>query len=180
MRHFGSAMKYSKNNRKTNETYLSELKEKGFNIRPLEPYSKARTKLPHECLDCGHQWSVSPNTVLTMYIHGCPACATRKTAENNIAYKSTSDYAIALAKHRSDVIPTGDYIANYKRSEHRCLNCGNLYMTMPSYLLCRSPEDSNKCPHCPNLRPRIVKSVRIETIDGKKFKYKAMKIEPSK
>jgi hypothetical protein len=163
-------MQYSKMKRKTNDSYLEEIKAKGFNIRPIEPYDTARIKLPHECLDCGNVWSVSPNTVLTMYKHGCPACATRKTAESNIAYKSTREYADALSRHRSDVIPTGDYIANYKKSEHRCLNCNNLYMTMPSYLMCRSPTASNKCPHCPHLRPRVIKAVRRVTIEGVEFK----------
>lgn len=156
--------------RKTHDQYISELAAKGFNIQPIAPYSKARAKLEHRCLDCDYHWSAAPNTILTMYTTGCPACAIKNRSDGNITFKTGAEYMQALARHRSDVILIGTYVANYTKAEHKCLNCENLYVTLPSILLCNPATVSNKCPHCPHLRPRVIKAVRVVSIDGVEFK----------
>jgi Zn finger protein HypA/HybF involved in hydrogenase expression len=156
--------------RKTHDQYVAELSAKGFNIQPLSPYSKARTKLEHRCLDCDYHWSAAPNTILTMYTTGCPSCAIKNRSEGHVTFKTSDEYVRALAKHRSDVILAGTYVANYTKAEHKCLNCDNRYDTLPSVLLCNPSTSSNKCPHCPHLRPRVIKAVRRVTIEGVEFK----------
>jgi Zn finger protein HypA/HybF involved in hydrogenase expression len=156
--------------RKTHDQYVAELATKGFKIQPLSPYSKARSKLEHRCLDCDYRWSAAPNTILTMYTIGCPSCAIKNRSEGHITFKNGAEYVQALARHRSDVILTGTYMANYTKAEHKCLNCENRYDTLPSVLLCNPSTASNKCPHCPHLRPRVIKALRLVTIEGLEFK----------
>lgn len=55
--------------RKTHAAYVTEAER--FNVRPLEPYVTALTKILHECSK-GHVWPTTPNQILSGY--GCPLC----------------------------------------------------------------------------------------------------------
>lgn len=58
--------------RKTHDEYISELKEKGIQAEPLEPYVNGRTKIPHRW-SCGHVTEIRPKYVLDG--KGCGRCA---------------------------------------------------------------------------------------------------------
>lgn len=49
---------------KTHEQYVKELAESGSNMKVLETYINAHTKILHECLKCGIQYKCKPNNKL--------------------------------------------------------------------------------------------------------------------
>ena len=64
--------------KKTTDTYIEALLEKGIEIAPLEEYTNVKTHILHECLACGHKWNATPNKILMG--RGCPGCS--KTGYN--------------------------------------------------------------------------------------------------
>lgn len=59
--------------RKTQEEYVNELETIHPNIRIIGTYINRKTKIAHECLNCGHNWNAIPGDLLNG--HGCPRCA---------------------------------------------------------------------------------------------------------
>lgn len=60
------------NKKKTNEEFLQELLEINTNIKPLEDYKNARTKIKCRCKVCGYEWKATPAHLL--HGIGCPSC----------------------------------------------------------------------------------------------------------
>lgn len=62
--------------RKTDEEFVKELKEKFPTILPLERYQGSHHKIKYRCLSCGYEHSATPTNLLTGY--GCPNCCSSK------------------------------------------------------------------------------------------------------
>lgn len=62
----------SKSNKKSQDRFISELKEKNPNIIPLEKYKGCTTKISFKHCICGHEWVASPHHIL--FGSGCPVC----------------------------------------------------------------------------------------------------------
>ena len=58
---------------KTHEEYVRDLKQAHPNIRVIGLYLGSKTKITHECLECGCFWDSTPSCVLRN--NGCPECA---------------------------------------------------------------------------------------------------------
>lgn len=79
---------------KTSKQYEKELFEKELDFVNLEPYVTAKTKILHECFN-GHQWLVSPTSILMGY--GCPYCAgnrqyTTEEYQKQVSFKVLEPY----------------------------------------------------------------------------------------
>lgn len=59
--------------KKTNEEFLQELNQKNKNIKALEEYKGANTKIKFECQKCGWVWETKPTYILNEGT-GCPNC----------------------------------------------------------------------------------------------------------
>lgn len=58
--------------RKTHEVYVAQVNSINTNIAVLGEYVNARIPIKHKCRICGHEWNVSPDSILQG--HGCPKC----------------------------------------------------------------------------------------------------------
>ena len=67
-----AAEKNISNMRKTHEQFVSELRQLNPNLEVLGKYKNAKTNIHLRCLCCGHEWDVSPDTIL--HRASCPAC----------------------------------------------------------------------------------------------------------
>lgn len=65
--------------KKTHEEYEKELSSTEYEV--LEPYTTNAAKILHKHIICGHEWLVSPNSILSG--KGCPECASKNS---NIVY----------------------------------------------------------------------------------------------
>ena len=65
-----SAAKASR--KKTHENFIRQLSSVSPRIQPLDSYAGAKEKIKCRCLDCGYEWSASPNNLLQG--HSCPTC----------------------------------------------------------------------------------------------------------
>lgn len=66
-------------NKKTNEKYIEDLKEKNPDIIPLENYCGGKVPIKFKCLKCNNIWSTNPQNLLQG--HGCPRCVSSKGEE---------------------------------------------------------------------------------------------------
>lgn len=121
-------------NRKTNEEFLEELKQKHPTLTLLGKYQNGRTKVSIKCNVCSYEFMVSPGS---LYMgHGCPKCAgvKRKTHDefvNEVAIKN----------------PTNEILSEYKNQKikvlSKCRICGYERYIFPQSLL-----RGKSCPVC--------------------------------
>jgi len=89
---------------KTPEQYLADILDKAPRYTPLEPYVTAKTKILHRHDNCGYEWLIRPNDILTGY--GCPSCNTggidgvtqmgKPVTYKNITFDSMIEHKCAL------------------------------------------------------------------------------------
>lgn len=61
------------NLRKSHDVYVEQVMCINNNVIVMGQYINARTPIKHKCKMCGHEWDVTPDSVL--HGHGCPVCA---------------------------------------------------------------------------------------------------------
>lgn len=66
----------------SHEEYIKRLKEITNSIIPIEKYLRNDVPILHKCLNCNHEWQVSPYSLITERT-GCPKCNCTK-GENRI------------------------------------------------------------------------------------------------
>lgn len=111
--------------RKTHEEYVIELKEKGIQAEPLEPYNGAMTKIKHRW-SCGHVTEIVPNNVLSG--HGCGKCL-------GTPKKTHSQYLEELKKKGVQVEVLEPYVNNKTKIKHLWKACGHVTEVGPYYVL---------------------------------------------
>ena len=123
-------------NRRNNEDFIKELKERHPNIIPLEKFKNAGSTMRLKCSICGYEWQTSPNVLLNKNGYGCPKCA-------NHGRVSEREMIERLKKSN----PTIRYISGYKglmpHANFECLRCGNKWSTPPNSVL-----HGRGCPVC--------------------------------
>lgn len=111
------AEKQYKNQAKTNEQFLNELKIVNPNIIPLEPYYNDKSKILVKCNIHDYLWKVTPNKILHKQI-GCPMCA-MYTGEYEIDKFLTSLKIKHILQYRFDdckdkyTLPFDFYLPDY-------------------------------------------------------------------
>ena len=149
----------SNRKRKTTEQYKEELKIKNSNIICLEEYTNALTKILHKCKVCGNIWKVEPHSILNGI--SCPVCSGKKQ-------KTTEEYKEELKGRNIGCLEK--YINNKTKILHKCLICGNTWMTAPNSIL-----NGTGCPHCNSSKGEKAIKIfltenKIDYIPQKKFK----------
>lgn len=112
--------------RKSNEEFLSEVKEVNPNIKVLEEYKNDSTKIEVQCIICNHKWKTRPNTLIRG--HGCPYCA------NNIR-KTTDQFIKEMKEYNLYIEVIGEYKTALTPIKVKCKICGNEWEAKPNRLL---------------------------------------------
>ena len=161
--------------KKTTEQYKAELYHIHPNIKLVEEYESANTKVLHHCLTCGHKWKAFPKNLL--YYSGCPECdrLSRIKGPKIIRQPIKSqaqqeiDYLIALDKIRPEMTLIGDFNGRRLKAIHLCDN-GHFWDIEPSYVLLTG-KNFRPCPHCTlsSNVPTYVYYVKITTPELEHF-----------
>lgn len=148
-------------NRRTNEEFVSELKAKHPNIIPLEQFTLASKNIMLKCSICGYEWQTSPNVLLNREYSGCPKCI-------NHAPVSEEEMIDRLSKCNPYVKYIDGYNGILPHANFECLKCGHKWSTSTNSVL-----HGRGCPKC-NISHgekeiiRILNSLKIDY----KFQYK--------
>lgn len=120
---------------KTNDKYISELKQINPNIEMIDTYNGSNTKIKHHCLICGHIWFVAPNSLL--HGTGCPECdKTRKK-------RTHEEYIRKVSLVNQDIEVIEQYNGCFVPILHKCKLDGFEWMAYPNNIL-----KGQGCPQC--------------------------------
>lgn len=120
--------------RKTNDTFLKELKEKQPNkYTILGTYKNKRTKVHVKCNDCGYEMDMFP---CNLYSGNCTHCAAK---ERSIKYKKPTN-EINIPK---DYLVVGSYINNKTPVEIKHTICQKIFTATTTNL-----RGGSRCPYC--------------------------------
>lgn len=124
-----------KRKRKTHDQYVRELSLVNPNIEVIESYQTAQSKIAHRCKLCGHEWSVTPSSLL--HGNGCPKCANRIP----ITHTSFLNSLPLNIKRNLDIL--GEYEGADIPILCKCKVCGFEFTTIPARL-----RYGNGCKKC--------------------------------
>lgn len=108
--------------KKTHDEYLKNIKEKAFQIIPLEEYKTSSKYILHKCLICNYEWNVKPSNILNG--HGCPVCAGKKVLKGYNDLWTTHPHIAELLLN-----PDDGYTVSYgsgKKFQFKCPSCGEI------------------------------------------------------
>lgn len=144
--------------RKTHEQYITELALVNPNIEPLEEYQTNMTKILHKCKVDGYEWMTTPINLLAG--RKCPVCSKPTRLTHEI-------YLAKLQANHIQVEPIESCINAHTKILHKCLRCGNEWMSTPNNILAK-----NGCPSCSS----SMGEVRVrEWLDGHNIRYEIQK-----
>lgn len=135
--------KVSECQKKSNSEYIQNLRNVNPNIEALEEYITTETKLKHRCKICGHEWFVTPHSLLSG--SGCPMCGRKRASENR--KKSHSEYVDELKNINPNIEVIDTYRGSDIKIKHKCKNCGYEWFVRPISLL-----RGGGCPECAKKR----------------------------
>lgn len=145
--------------KKTHEEYVKELKEKGIQAEPLEPYRGGATKIKHLWKDCGHVTDTSPKGVLRG--RGCGACF-------SIPKKTHSQYLEDIKNKGIKVEPLEAYVNSKTRIKHRW-SCGHVTEVSPDKVLsgkgCSSCSVKKRRTHEEYVKELKEKGIKVRVLD---------------
>ena len=139
--------------KKTDDEFIYEMKQKNPKVKILEPYVNSTTKLNCECKICGNVWKAAPNHLLQG--KGCPACSIKKSS-NDRRY-STEQYSEKMKKINPNINIIGEYVNSKTKILVRCSVCDNTWEATPSSLL-----SGTGCPKCSKRYRRNTKEFKDE------------------
>ena len=118
-------------NLKTEEEYISELKNKNIPVKLIGEYYGSLIPTKHLCLTHNIIWEPKPANVLNN--NGCPQCKSEKISKKIL--KSENDYIKELAIKNPDVILVGKYIGYNVKTEHYCKTHNESFLISPGSAL---------------------------------------------
>lgn len=125
--------------RKTNEEFITELKEKFTNIISLEKYVNNHTKMKFKCLIHNEYFISTPHNLLSGH-NGCKSCISNDKHQRLV--RTNDEFLELLEKKQIDVAPLEEYKGNGTKILFRC-SCGDLWETTPARVLM-----GNHCKKC--------------------------------
>lgn len=142
------------NLRKSNESFLTELLAVNPDIEPLEKYNGNKNAILCKCKNCGHEWKVLPNNLLSKG-HKCPKCSHIKRGE--MRRKSNEDFVSELLMKNPNILPLESYTTSQKKIQCKCLVCGNIWLATPNNLL----DKGSRCPSCSHAATSTIEQILI-------------------
>lgn len=86
----------------SHDEYLKRLRNITNDIIPVEKYIKNNIPIIHKCLKCGHEWKVSPNSLITERA-GCPCCNSSKGERRIIKFLEDNNITFEFQKSFDDL-----------------------------------------------------------------------------
>ena len=126
--------------RKSNERFLKELAAAKSKVVPLEPYAGNSVKILMRCGECGHEWKVSPASILNNP-ERCPKCWEGRRGQ--ALAKSNDEFVSDLAEVNPRVTPLEPYRGSKEKLRCLCAVCGHEWEATPNSLL-----RGTGCPNC--------------------------------
>ena len=127
---------HRKQNWRTNEKFIEEMKQKHPPIIPLEEYVNANKSIKFHCNKCGYEWQTSPNILLTKEDYGCPKC-------NGYAPVTEQEMIDRLAIVNPNIEYVNGYRGIVQHANFHCKICGHDWHTPPNSVL-----HGRGCPIC--------------------------------
>ena len=124
----------AKKNKKTQEQFVDELRQKNPSILLVGEYINSSTKVEAECKVCKYRWHANPMDLLGG--HGCPKCA-------GSIKKTNSQFCDELRKVLPSIEPLEEYQSANTKIMVKCSACGYTWKVRPHDLL-----RSKGCPIC--------------------------------
>lgn len=124
--------------KKTNDDFVKELNQKLPNIKPLDNYINAVTKIRFKCSICGEEFLSKPNTILSS-TYGCPKCSMRE-GHNKQKLKGKENFLKAI-EHKFKILDEYQDMKTYVTLQ--CLKCKHIWKVRP-YNIC----SGYGCPNC--------------------------------
>lgn len=158
------------NARKTHEEYIIELSIKNPNIKVVEKYIDAKTKIKHHCLIHDIYWNVTPDNALRN--KGCPQC--RNEATRNRVSKTHEEYVEKLKLANPNVIVLEKYKGVKNPILHKCIIHNVKWITSPASILqgCGCPDCKKekislktKRTHQQYIEELMIKNPNVEVIE---------------
>ena len=113
--------------RKTTQLLKEELKIKNPNVELIDEYSRAAQKALFRCKNCGYEWPVKPNHILSG--HGCPKCGGSQKKEHE-------QFIADLNQINPYINILGIYSNNRTKIQCECKICKHQWSATPNNLLC--------------------------------------------
>lgn len=120
--------------KKSQEQYVKELYTVNPNLKVIDTYINAKTKIKHQCNICGYEWLLAP--LHSLQGKGCPKCS-------KVYHRTPQEYKDEVNHINPTIKVLGDYKNNRTKINHQCLICGYIWDADPSHIL-----QGGGCPKC--------------------------------
>lgn len=134
--------KCSNHIKRTNESYVKEVRSVNPNIEVLEKYINNTTPILHKCIIHNIEWNAYPCNILKGC--GCKQCANELLSRSRRI--TIEEYRYKLKQISSTIIVVGDkYINSHTPILHKCSIDGYEWLAEPNNIL-----SGKGCPKCSN------------------------------
>ena len=130
----------SSTQRKSESTYVSELKENNPNLELADTYINSNTSIKHYCKEHNVYFYTSPRVALQG--SGCSQCWKEKL--RNVRLKTQWQYIQELKEVQPKIILIGEYNGSSVPITHKCMVCGNQWDAAPASIV----NAGTGCPKC--------------------------------
>lgn len=130
-----------KGQRKSHESFMEEMEKVHPTITVLGTYTRADTKLPLRCNDCGYEWESTPARLLNRR-SGCPECRKKAAGERDRFPYET--FAKTVAENSPDIEIISEYHGLQNPIMCRCTECGTEWRSLAGNLY----RGKTSCPNC--------------------------------
>ena len=145
-------------NRRTEEEFLIEMKERFPTIRVLSKYKRIAVKVKFKCSVCNYEWEAIPDTLLNNKNPGCPKCANRVPV-------TEKEFIERLERVNNRIEYQGGFNGMLKKIPFKCKACGYEWESTPSAIV----NQYKGCPRCMSSHGEIRV---INYLESRKVDYK--------
>ena len=125
-----------KQNRRNEEEYLIEMKNKQPDIIPIGVFTQSKDMMTFYCTKCGYVWETQAYIPLTREGYQCPKCT-------NHAPVTESEMIERLKEKNPQIEYVKGYVDMLSHATFRCKKCGKIWEASPANLL-----NDKGCPYC--------------------------------
>lgn len=126
---------------KPHDQFIQEASAHCVDIDITGIYSGATNPIGLKCKKCGHEWSMTPHTILRDGVRKCPICIRKETS--NRCRKSPEKFAEQIAHKYPYITLNSSYVTSYTKVNCTCAVCGETYDIAAVQLLDRGCKVCN-------------------------------------
>lgn len=129
---------------RTNEEFISIIKDINPDIEIVGVYTKAQERIDVKCKVCGHEWT--PKAYYLTQGLSCPHCSAKRGAQNNkgkTGLKTQEKFILEMSTVHPDIKVVDEYINGHTNIECIRSICNHRWSAKPYSLL-----QGHGCPRC--------------------------------